>query len=447
MSLLSDRTRAWITMTKQWTTSNVSQVDKIVIGSCASVLLVLIMASLHDRNELKRSEAERTALLSNGAFDHHAEIALTDLTQRPRSDLDAHQLFLRAQLRDLNLHEGHRPTHTRSHEAEILNDYVATLTKPGNDRWMRQRIQDFLDRRQVQFQALNIPVPVQYNDLQHELDIQRYRVYDHETAPGLEGSLQRLEASKDWKTNDTQNVHDSGVHNSLRDMLARLKEKDNEVVTPLGLFDVTEDMMRHIQTGDFSDEVKRKAMIACHNGSRSNASHPSLSDLNEQQVMNLVWRRSYHPANNKEQQTNIKDMFVHNLADTITSDANVAAPEQVCVTGRIGRIVDALTLTDTDSMNVGQPLSLDMMRNDIFEYAQKQLQTKVQHFANITDDTRMRDVAKSYDDMSIQVNAEEEEQFKASVIEDTAEYIHRQYGELISSAHQQDIMSTVQNAI
>ena len=272
-------------------------------------------------------------------------------------------------------------------------------------------------------------------------------IYNNEPQKGLEGSIERLQRSKEWKTNDTQNVHDSGVHNSIRDILSRLQEKDKEVVTPLGLFDVTEDMLRHIQSGDFSEETKRKAIIACHNGSKSSASHPSLSDLSEQEIMRLVWRRSYHPGNSSEQQNNIKDMFVHNLADTITSDKTVPNPEQVCVTGRIGRIVDTLTLTDGDSINVGQPLSLDMMRNDIFEFAQNQLQRKIQQFSSTADNSNMWAVAQSYEDPTIEVSSEDENLFKQSVIEDTADYMTRQYGDLISSGHQQSIMNTVQDAI
>lgn len=451
IKLLTGRARDWVATTTEWSRNSLSKIDQIVIGSVASIILILAMTSLHERNEMKRTAAERLAVMSNGAFDGYAQDALKALSEKTRAELDANQLFARAQLKDLNLHEGTRPTHTRSHEADILHDYAATLTKPGTDRWMRRRIQDFLDRRFTQFEEMNIPMPVQYNTLQAELDAQQ--IYnDHlenvsDSQPGIQGSLRRLEASKEWKANDTQNVHDSGVHNSLRDMIGRIKERDAETILPLGEYSARDDILRHIGVGDFADAVKQKATNACLNAYQSNAMHPSLSNLNESQVMELVWRRSYHPSNSEEQRNNIRDMFVHNLADMITSDQNARSTEQVCVTGRIGRMVDSLTLTDAESINVGQPLSLEMMRNDVFEFAQKALKQKVEQFTSAGNDDCMHQVAKSYNDLTVEVSPEAEEEFKKSIVSETGDYMVQQYGDLISPNHQQDLMNTVRDAL
>ena len=431
--------------------SNLSQVDKIFLVSCASVIIYLAIHKLHTHSSDLQNADVYLAISSNGAMDEKAQRALQSLDMKQRADLTAHQLFIRAQLRDLNQHEGRRPSHTRSHEADILQDYAATLSKPDKSRWMYDRIQDYLDRRQVQYEELNLTTPTQYRILQQTLNDEMQRQHlNSENDQGSNDAYDRLERSKTWKVNDTQNVHDSGVHNSLKDVIYRLQEKESESSIPVDVTDIRSDVLSYIQTADVSPEIREKALIACHNAFQSNASHPSLSTLNERQILELVWKRSYHSANDQDQSNNIREMVVHNLADMVTNTNSPNGTEQVCVTGRIGRMLDSLTLTDAQSDQIGNPVSLDMMRNDIYEFAQQELQSKIEKYTvldAVEEDTKMRDVAKSYQDASIQVSDDDEIVFKESIIEEVNDYMSKKYGELLSPNHQKEIISTVKDAI
>ena len=435
--------------------TSLSQVDKIFLASCASVILYLTLHKLHAHSTELQNADVNLAFMSNGSMDEKAQKALESLNQKQRADLTAHQLFIRAQLKDLNQHEGQRPSHTRSHEADILQDYAATLTKSGKSRWMYDRIQDYLDRREAQYEDLNLITPIQYRDLQATLneEMRKQRSWEDDTDIGNheKTAFERLEKAKSWKANDTQNVHDSGVHNSLRDTLSRLQERGSETSLPIGISDIKTDVMQHIQQANVSMETKEKAMIACHNAFQSNASHPSLSSLNERQVLELVWKRSYHPANNVTQSENIREMVIHNLADTIThvESGQPHRTEQVCVTGRIGRLLDSLTLTDAQSEQIGNPVSIDVMRNDIYDFAQQELQNKIDKFTQMEDsnETNMRNVAISYQDMNVHVSNEDETLFKASIIDEVNDYMSTKYGELLSPHHQSEIMETVKEAL
>lgn len=431
----------WFSLKGRW--SALSQVDKVLLASSASIIVCLAFCGLHEKSLLAHTRGERLAALSNGAMDRNAREALLTLNNEGRSELTAEQLFTRAQLRDLNQHEGQRPTHTRAHEVNILNDYQATLYKAGTTQWMYDRIQDYLDRRYDQYNDLQIPAPVQYTDLQARLDDMKAT---HRRQLTSEPS-QRIELNKMWKENDSQNVHDSGVHNSLQMLIERLQEKDDEVVLPLGLSDLKSDMLRYIAASDQSEYNKAKATAACHRICQSNASHHGLTQLNEGEVLELVWRRSYHPSNSVAQQSNIRDMVTSSLADMITQydETQPNTLEQVCVTGRIGRLVDALTLTDAQSEDLGQPLSLDAMRNDIYEYAQKSLNEKIEQFKSMEND--MGRVAQSYSDLSVEAAPESEQAFKESILSDVNDYMAVTYGTLLSGTHRADILETVNDSL
>lgn len=444
--------------------SQFSGTDRLVLGMCLGLSLSLAFTQFQTyqvQQKEKRAFQLKTAQLSNGAFDTVARSLLETLDQNlpdtahassPHDAIDDEAYFVRGQLRDLNLHEGTVPGHTRTDEHRILQDYSRALRPNQGNRWVQDRVQDYLDRRDEQYEFLGIVRPRQYDDLQTQLNAQKERQFQVQNSNETKG-VARLERQKFWKAQDTQNVHDSGVTSSMRAMIAKLIEKDGEVVMPLGgMSESSDEIARYIMEGDFQPEVKEKALRACHFIANSRAVHTALSNHSEKDVLNLVWRRAYHPCNNKEDRANIQDMVVHSLADTVTSSA-MEPLEHVCVTGRISRLVDALTYTDQQSEVIGQPISLDAMRNDIYDFTQKTLQSQIEHFTNeaaldvTTQDSEMRRVAQSYTDPSIVVDEASEQCFKNKIVSQADEYMKEQYGSKLSMHHQQDILDAVQAAL
>ena len=427
-----------------------STVDTVVFATCAGCIMFLALMKWNAIVQKRKNYCDvlvSFAKRSNGAFDQHAQEALARLDNLgSNEDMNAEGYFTRAQLRDLNTHEGIVPSNTRANEHRILMDYGRALRSDQRDAWIRDRVQDYLDRRSEQYRDLGIIAPTQYQQLQEELDEGRTAALLRE--PPVSDKINRIQTQKQWKANDTQNVHDSGVNQSMRKMLRNLMARDNEVVLPLGTFDIRDDISNHIISGDFNEEVKRKALIATQRMLDSNASHTSISHLPESDVLRMVWRRSYHPINsNGETQRNIKDMVVTQLADTITTmphgDQRV---EQVCITGRIGRITDALTHTDNETAVIGQPLSLDAIRNNIYDYAHGELQRQIERFtpAGGTANSDMERVAASYTDPTVTVDDASENAFKANIVSKVEAYMTTEYGDQLSANHQRAIIDTVQ---
>lgn len=430
-----------------------SPVDRVVLLTFASAFVCLTINQAKQRYDQYVSthpSAHKLIQMSNGANDQAALRALAMLDKSSAADLEARDYFYRAELRDLNTHEGQRPSHTRTDEHRILQDYASALQRPGTEKWMQDRVQDYIDRRRYQYEILNLIPPHQYNDLEDILYRTKTdnRVKEQEIANNTD-KAHRIEKKIEWTDNNIQNVHDSGVQNSLKELIQQVQQKDTEIVLPLGAPNVNDDIATYIMNGDFSDETKSKALIACHRSMQSTASHPSLSQLSEKDILSMVWRRSYHALNSEKNAEDIRDMVVHNLADTISTidPDNAARVEQVCVTGRIGRIMDSLTLTDADSIDLKRPLSVEAMRNDIFEFTHKTLQEHIDHHQHNALDESMQKVAQSYSDPHIEVNAYEESLFTQPIVTEAKEYLEKTYGSTLSEQHKIDIMQAVKDSL
>ena len=59
----------------------------------------------------------------------------------------------------------------------------------------------------------------------------------------------------------------------------------------------------------------------------------------------------------------------------------------------------------------------------------------------------MRDVARSYENMTVEVPQSDEESFKESIIDNVGVYMQEKYGDLLSTQHQKEIMENVKQAV
>ena len=151
-----------------------STVDTVVFATCAGCIMFLALMKWNAIVQKRKNYCDvlvSFAKRSNGAFDQHAQEALARLDNLgSNEDMNAEGYFTRAQLRDLNAHEGIVPSNTRANEHRILMDYGRALRSDQRDAWIRDRVQDYLDRRSEQYRDVGIVAPTQYQQLQKELD-------------------------------------------------------------------------------------------------------------------------------------------------------------------------------------------------------------------------------------------------------------------------------------
>lgn len=143
---------------------------------------------------------------------------------------------------------------------------------------------------------------------------------------------------------DSQNVHDSGVQRSMKQIVDKLRfnGKYNEHVnTPEKSKEEIETFIR--KSGKFVKTKQDKAVkvleyIMTRGGFITNAG------TTERELMNIVWNRIHAPVNAGECK-NMEVIFVDNLIDCMTSDDEKSI---VCSSGRATRMLSTLEVLDAD---------------------------------------------------------------------------------------------------
>lgn len=140
---------------------------------------------------------------------------------------------------------------------------------------------------------------------------------------------------------DAQNVHDSTVNESVRQMLEEIKTKESS--TPL---EVDKFMELKCNKLPQEDQNKLNAVLARINTN----SIDRFNDLSEYEILQKVHKR----CDNTEKQ----DLLISNLLDS-HENGNV-----VCATGRLNRLVSTISALDDE---IGKPIiTKEMVRNESF---------------------------------------------------------------------------------
>lgn len=397
--------------------------------------------------------------LSNGTYDQYAQKAYQDLEERISTDSSPRAQDLFDQARILHLYRdegeirnanGYAPVHLYTKALQSLPQQVGL--NPNETLQMTDQAADYLMK--VRQTAPHVRPSREELQLQEAIEATRIKVKEDllqnkvTSDNKLKTTTDYLDRSKGWTT-DTQNVHDSSVQKTMRNTIANLAKKNMDIVPPPGepvpSIAVVEYMNEN--ASKFSPETRKKAKFALDTMNRSTNIHAGL-EHNEQQILDMVWRRSF-AAENQHHADDIREMTVNSLADMVTDVGYDGKPQltSVCSSGRIARAVDALTVLDQDA-TFGQqgPMTLNAIRNSVFDYSQEALQNHLQ-LAKESTDPRFQTLAQSYSDPAIEVDPQIESQFKSQVVTDVRNHLTDHYLESLSEDAQISIMDHVEAAL
>lgn len=205
-----------------------------------------------------------------------------------------------------------------------------------------------------------------------------------------EASENYFDASIDYAS-DPQNVHDSNVNGDLRKTLDKIKSRHNGVRPVKSLQNARAYIRNRINNSDERSRSKyNKALETLETVSAGNTIGTFKS--REDAIFGYVWERSNLPEN-KDSSENLREALVDALADCHEKGS------LVCINGRCSRMLGSLVLIDSDK-ELGNAKTYDAYKNEIYENSKKIIDESVKK-ASESDDPKMRDVAKSYEDFNI----------------------------------------------
>jgi hypothetical protein len=176
-------------------------------------------------------------------------------------------------------------------------------------------------------------------------------------------------------TNDSENVHDTGVTAATR-AIVRALESDphtkggaNEVTLEniANEFEVNSDLYsRDPRTGRSRPEITNKYVLPLITDMRAGSRKRGVAaagGLDDIQVIRLVWSRSAHPANAGNKQA-LRQALYDALADSWKVGFDNGS--MVCLQGRVTRMLGSLALLDfdRDTWNIS---TQEETKNEIFE--------------------------------------------------------------------------------
>lgn len=133
--------------------------------------------------------------------------------------------------------------------------------------------------------------------------------------------------------NDPQNVHDTTLVNTLSKSVNDIKKDTNFKPENDGWLQEIVDYINH---NDTTASSKKNAQLIV-DVFRKRDGYLSSANTTELEALELVWKRI---KNNHSDNKDLKDMLVHNLADSIENNS------ALCVSGTVARIMDTLQTVD-----------------------------------------------------------------------------------------------------
>lgn len=176
--------------------------------------------------------------------------------------------------------------------------------------------------------------------------------------------------------NDPQNVHDPAVVDHIKGIYDRIRSHNERLGDGLPQDDqVLAHLSYMIDNHDFDTEDQRSRARQAYNnmlfGNTIDALHSS-----DTQIMIDVYKRIISPEN-ANNRTDMQRAFMESLADAVENDMQ-GSPHLVCVTGRCARMLNSLTMLDSDGA-ISRPVqTTDMVRNEALSKASTILQTALQ---------------------------------------------------------------------
>ena len=157
-------------------------------------------------------------------------------------------------------------------------------------------------------------------------------------------------------------MHDRNVTQHNQTVYEQLK---NKTELDLDKSTILQQIKQELTTSQLSSNKKTNAQKIIDRMSQASF-NSNLNDY-EDNILSRVWIRVNSPENQANQQS-LKQALFENLADGIEHG------NEVCSTGRCARVLQTLTLLDSDT-NLNKPTqTVDMIRSETFAAASKILQ-------------------------------------------------------------------------
>lgn len=226
---------------------------------------------------------------------------------------------------------------------------------------------------------------------------------------------------------DPQNVHEAQVSNELERIYRHIQhENDKEEMITGGatnrrnptVADVRKAVQEH---SGFADEsTRRRALAVLEEMSKGNEI-TKLHD-NETNVLLNVWKR-IHSSDNTDNRENLRNSFMDALASgqELNHYGDYAT---VCTNGRCGRVINSLTLMDSNA-TISKPIKTrEIMKNEVFSKSYAILNAELMKAPT--------DVAKAYNGATPESEIDEElqtrvDRFQERVKEKVANAIRADY--------------------
>lgn len=399
----------------------------------SSIVLLLLFISLvlllgyyyYDSNQKRiKSDILRNITNSNGTFDAHAQQALENINEL--HNLAPRDEFNRARLIYLNINEGGEVNNIEDLN-NIVQGYHNALINGDNELefFELDQIENFINMNPRLAQEIDIR-----NNIVNLHNIPDYRAKQiqktmeqskNETVNKTE-ALDKFTESNIVHSNDSQNVHDSGVNHQLKEAFRKLKDE-----SPYATRDsprINTEIHNYIISNIKDINKKNNAMKALDAIKGNNAYNSSI-DAKEQDLLNLVWTRSDIRDNIKNKDL-IRDAIIDALADMSTSLGTV------CNSGRCTRLMGSLTLLDSNQDVANGFLTVEAIRNDMLNKSNEILKLHIEETKN--GDSNLKNVAKSYENPDITVSDEDETAFKNDIIEKIKTSLDDEYKDKISES-------------
>ena len=209
-------------------------------------------------------------------------------------------------------------------------------------------------------------------------------------------------------TNDAQNVHDTSINATIGDIIKRLRADQNNMILP-SVDEIWEEIKKNGEelsdkrlfkindVGEVIVRIKMGERIIIHN-------------LTDEECLQRVWLRINDPKNN-ETKKQLRQAVFDALFDCW--EEGIIGKHIVCVTGRVTKLLSALTLLDWDEKN-WEFKRLEQIKNDIFVKTAKVI-TDEATIASKSDDPDIKNAGLSYLGSDTEASEAAEEQLASKI--------------------------------
>ncbi len=363
------------------------------------IAVIYIIYWFSNSDNRRRSEAAASKLASSGVFDTAARASLTALNAI--ANPNAADRFARGELIYHNAIGGREGLRNAPHGmvtaaardfAEAARGIIGEGLDAGNfhrDDAMLRVIADFGGAVMDDEWAIRAGLAQNFDVFRNAPAARRVETAaviaekaTAETNTRAEAISSALKAATAWQ-DDRQNVHDSAVNSDLNATLRKIRGGSAVGDSARVLDEIAE----YLAAADLSPE--RRAAAARGLQTARTGSHISTFNDTEDRILTAVWARCDHPRN-RAAKSDLRDAVIAALADG-TENGN-----QVCINGRCGRIISALTAIDFDPEVSDSPMTFEAYRNQIFQETREIVDSVIDNAAESPDED-LRAVAASYD--------------------------------------------------